>query len=120
MGTVRVTARIGKDRGQTREVEFLVDTGAFYTILSPALCRELDIALPPTQRVVTADSRAVDMPLGLAYIEINGRGAGIPVGSLKVPMPLLGVSALEALGFKVNPVDGSMEPTRPFPEIPAL
>lgn len=98
----------------------MVDTGAFYTILPPALCEEMGLSLPLRERVVTADSRRVEIPLGLAHIELDGREAGIPVGSLDVPMPLLGVSALEALGFKVNPVEGTLEPTRPFPDVPAL
>lgn len=120
MGTVRITARIGSSREATREVELLVDTGAFYTILPPGLCEEMGLSLPPRERVVTVDNRRVEISLGLAHIEIDGREAGILVGSLDVPMPLLGVSALEALGFKVNPVDGSLEPTRPFPDVPAL
>ena len=120
MGTVKVTARIGKSREETREIELMVDTGSFYTMLSPSMCAEMGLNLALRQRVITADSRTVEIPLGLAYIQIADREAGIPVGSLDVPMPLLGVSALEALGLKVDPVDGTLEPTRLFPDIPAL
>ncbi len=98
----------------------MVDSGAFYTILAPSLCEELGLSLPLRERVVTADNRALEIAMGPAHIEVDGREAGILVGSLDVPMPLLGVSALEALGFQVNPVDGTLEPTRPFPEIPLL
>ena len=120
MGIVRTKARIGRDQDHLQEVEFLVDTGAFYTIVSPELCDGLGIQLPLRETVMTADSRRVEMSLGLAHIEIDGRQAGILVGALDVPMPLLGVSALEARGFKVDPVGGRLEPTRPFPDIPAL
>jgi len=120
MGSVKVTARIGRSREETREVELMVDTGAFYTILPPSLCRQLGLSLPLRERVVTADNRTLEISLGSAHIELNGRDAGILVGSLDVPAPLLGVSALEALGFKVHPVDGTLEVTRPFPDVPAL
>jgi len=120
MGVVTVRARIGANADDLHEVEFMVDTGAFYTILSPALCERLGLDLPLKERVVTADSRILVMELGAAHIEIDGRAAGMLVGKLDVPAPLLGVSALEALGFKVNPVEGTLEPTRPFPKIPAL
>jgi predicted aspartyl protease len=33
---------------------------------------------------------------------------------MDVPLPLLGFSALETLGFKVDPVEGRLEETRPF------
>lgn len=120
MGVVRIMGRIGRNREELREVEFMVDAGSFYTILSPGLCAELELYLPLRERIVTADSRTLEIEMGPAHIEIDGRQAGILVGKMDVPAALLGVSALEALGFKVNPVDGTLEPTRPFPEIPAL
>ncbi len=118
MGVVRIMGRIGRNREELREVKFMVDTG--YTILSPGVCAELELYLPLRERVVTADSRILEIEMGPAHIEIDGRQAGILVGKMDAPAALLGVSALEALGFKVNPVDGTLEPTRPFPEIPAL
>ncbi|MBI1885230.1 MAG: hypothetical protein HYS09_02775 [Chloroflexi bacterium] len=120
MALVQVKGLIGKSREELREVEFMVDTGSFYTILSTSLCAELGLSLPLREHVVTADSRTLEISLGPAHIEINDREAGILVGSLEVPAPLLGASALEALGLKVNPVEGTLEPTRPFPGIPAL
>jgi len=120
MGEVRVRARVGAPGRDLRDFEFLVDTGAFYTYLPPGVCAELgiDLVIPHTAR--TADDRPLDIQLGLAYVEIDGRSGGIIVSELEVPLPLLGVSALEALGFKVNPIDGKLEPTRPFPETPVL
>ena len=101
-------------------MEFLVDTGSFYTILPPELCSRLELPFQQRERVVTADNRTMTIEIGSAHIEVDGRGAAILVGKMRVPAPLLGVSALEALGFKVNPVDEVLEPTRPFPEIPIL
>jgi predicted aspartyl protease len=114
MGYVRTTALIGKNAADLRQVRFLVDSGSFYTILSPDLASDLGIVTTLTGPVVLADSRVVEIPQGLAYLRINAREGGIQVGVLDVPEPLLGVSALEALGFKINPVLGTLEETRAF------
>jgi len=120
MGDVMVRARVGAPGRDLREFEFLVDTGAFYTCLPPGVCAELGVALVIPHTARTADDRPLDIQLGLAYVEIDGRSGGIIVSELNVPLPLLGVSALEALGFKVDPVKRRLEPTRPFPETPVL
>lgn len=115
-----VTAKIGASDTNLRDVEFMVDTDAFCTILPPGVFDGLGIETRHHERVVTADNRVLTIALGSAHIEIEDRSAAILVGKMNVPAPLLGVSALEALGFKVNPVDGTLEPARPFPGIPAL
>ncbi len=115
-----VTARIGTQEASLRDVEFMVDTGAFYTILPPDVFDDLGIEIRHRERVVTADNRVLTIELGSAHIEIEDRAAAILVGKMNVPAPLLGVSALEALGFKVNPLDGTLEPARPFPGAPVL
>ena len=38
----------------------------------------------------------------------------VMVATMDVPMPLLGVIALEVLGLKVDPVSETLEHTRPF------
>ncbi len=120
MGEVKVRARVGAPGGDLRELEFLVDTGAFYTYLPPGVCTELGIALVIPHTARTADNRPLHIQLGLDYVEIDGRPGGIIVSEMAVPLPLLAVSALEALGFKVNPIERILEPRRPFPETPVL
>ena len=114
MGLVKVSAGIGLDGHNLKETDFLVDTGSFYTLLPPELVEELGISLPVRSEVVFADSRRATVPLGVAYIRLMDRDGGILVGSMDVPMPLLGASALEALGFKVDPVQEVLEHSRPF------
>ena len=114
MGLVKVKAYIGLRQDSLREVEFLVDTGSFYTFLSPGLADDLGISLPVTSKVVLADSRTSDVQVGVAYLRLMDREGGILVASMGVPMPLLGASALEALGLKVNPVDETLEHSMPF------
>jgi predicted aspartyl protease len=114
MGFVKVSGLIGRSRDRLREVTFLADPGSFYTLLTPSLARELGISPTLTTQVVLADSRTVEIGLTVAYLRLGDREGGVPVGVMDVPSPLLGVSALEALGLKVNPVEGVLQKTRPF------
>jgi predicted aspartyl protease len=114
MGLVMVIADIGVSQDQLREVEFLVDTGSFYTFLTPGLASDLGITLPVKSRVVLADSRTVEADVGVAFLRLMDREGGILVATMEVPTPLLGASALEVLGLKVNPVDETLEYSRPF------
>ena len=120
MGLVKITARIGINPEEFQPIEFMVDTGSFYTILPPETFDDLRIEPRHRIGVVTPDNRSRFIELGSPEIEIQDRTAPIFVGRMPVPAPLLGVSVLEALGFKVNPGDETLEPTRPFPEVPVL
>ena len=111
---MKVTGEIGLHEEGLREVEFLVDTGALYTFLPPDLATALGLTFPVVSNVVMADRRTAEVPVGVAYLRLADREGGVIVASMDVPMPLLGVSALEILGLKVNPVSESLEHTRPF------
>jgi len=114
MGFVKVSGLIGRSREELRQVTFLADSGSFYTLLGPSLARELGISPTLTAQVTLADSRSAEIGLAVAYLRLDDREGGVLVGVMDVPEPLLGVSALEALGFKVNPVEGVLEETRSF------
>jgi clan AA aspartic protease len=120
MGLVKVTASIGATNENLSEMEFMVDTGALYTMLPPAVCQDLGIEFRLTERVIAADSRTITIDLGMAHVKVNGREGATLVGKMNLPLPLLGAMALESLGLKVDPVKGILEETRPFPEAPAL
>ena len=114
MGLVKAKGRIGLKESNLQEVEFLVDTGSFYTFLTPGLAATLGISFPVTSKVIMADSRTVEVQVGVALLRIGDREGGVIVASMDVPMPLLGASALEALGLKVDPVAETLEYSRPF------
>ena len=123
MGLVKVAGGIGLDESNLQDVEFLVETGSFYTMLPPRLAREAGITFPVTSRVTLADSCTVEVGVGVAFLRLEDRRledreGGVIVASMDVPMPLLGASALEALGFKpefiFGPVTETLETTRPF------
>ena len=114
MGLVKAKGRVGIEESNLREVKFLVDTGSFYTFLTPDLAVVTGISFPVTSRVTLADSRTVEVQVGVAFLQLEGREGGVIVATMDVHMPLLGVSALEALGLKVDPVTETLEHSRPF------
>ncbi len=61
-----MSAGIGLDGHNLKEMDFLVDTGSFYTFLPPEPAAELGISLPVRSEVVLADSRRATVPLVVA------------------------------------------------------
>jgi len=114
MGFVKVKGLIGSSRESTREVEFLADSGTFYTVLPPNLAGNLGIIPTVSTLATLADKRQVEMGVTVAYLQLLDREGAVPVGVMDVPMPLLGVTALECLGLKVDPTTGVLEHSRPF------
>jgi predicted aspartyl protease len=92
----------------------LVDTGSTYIVLDQKTIEELGlIETPYTVELVLADGRRARARLFLAEVEVKGRRGPAFVAELNVPMPLLGVYALETLGFRVNPRTGELEEVSP-------
>ena len=120
MGLVKVAGQIGRSRDDLTEVEFLVDTGGFYTAIPPGLRDRLRLVAGPMGQTQLADSIIIDVELTWARLRLNGREGFIPVETLDVPEPMLGVTALEALGMKVNPVSGELEVVWPFQAPPTM
>ena len=115
MGLVYATAEIGPTRARLAPVDFMVDTGSFYTFLGPALVKTLGLDLPESTTVIMANGTRVDVPVGFAFLRIRDREGGILVASMDVPRPLLGATALQALGIKVNPAQEILEFSEPYP-----
>jgi hypothetical protein len=68
---------------------------------------------PYTADLLLADGRRIRARLFLAEVEVKGRRGPAFVAELNVPTLLLGVHALETLGFKVNPRTGEVEEISP-------
>jgi predicted aspartyl protease len=103
-------------RGQKtfRPLEMLADTGSTYIVLPSKAIEELGLLQTPYKvNLVLADRRSVEAKLFLAEVEAQGRKGPAFVAELDTPRPLLGVYALETLGFKVNPKTGELEEIAP-------
>lgn len=118
MGLVTVTAELESQSGLRAERQFMVDTGSFYSAITPDLRRELQLPQGFPAQSMVADGRIVNTELVFARIRLQDRVGVVPVEVADVPQLLIGASTLEALGFKVNPVTEKLEYERPYQEPP--
>jgi predicted aspartyl protease len=113
MGETRVKVRLHGQSGHA-DVEMLVDTGALYTMVSPASARQLGIVPNETIQVKLADGSLREAGLADATIEYGTSLRAIPVLVGPGDDLLLGVTTLETLRLKVNPVTNLLEPVEPY------
>ncbi len=111
---------MGRGRGGLAELRFLVDTGSFYTAITPAVRERLGLPAGIAAETQVADGRIVATELTVAFIRLDGREAAVPVEVVDVPELLLGVSTLEALGMKVNPLTQQLEVISGFERPPTM
>jgi predicted aspartyl protease len=90
-------------------VEALVDTGATYPALSKDLIRRLGLVFPREVEGEVEGGAAKLRLYGLAVVQVDDRIAVCPV--IERPensTPIVGVVALEQMGFRVDPVTGKL------------
>ena len=113
MGYVRVHGTIANplNHDLKLELEFLVDTGAIYTVISKSAASRIEVKELGKRKFKTA-SGVVELPVAEAYLTVEGEGVTSLVAlSSDDEMPtLLGVTTLELLGFQVDPVMGKLKP----------
>ncbi|HYD47958.1 MAG TPA: aspartyl protease family protein [Terriglobales bacterium] len=92
-------------------VEFLVDTGAIYSVAPAPLLRKLGIAADRTEEFTLADGSHARRRIGAAVFEIQGRRAPSPViFGQPDDATLLGAVSLEALGLMIDPLKRQLRP----------
>ncbi len=95
------------------EVEFLVDSGAGYTLVPAGLLAQLGIRPHGEVELELADGTRLKRLLGGAYFEYLGEGAFSPViFGEENEEPLLGVISLETLRLVHNPYKREIYPQR--------
>ena len=101
-------------RRTSKSLKMLVDAAPTYIVLSPSTICELGLIETPYDVELTlADGRRAGVKLYLAEVEVKGRRGPAFIAELDTPTPLLGVYALETLGFKVDPRTGDLEEISP-------
>jgi len=115
MGYVKVRAKISDpEQVRIRELEFLVDPGASYMVIPPAIAEELGLKIAKKTRVTLADKREIETGYALAYASLLGREAPVTALVFDSPMPLLGTFTLQVLGLEVDPAKEEVRTSRPF------
>ncbi|MDE0214789.1 MAG: clan AA aspartic protease [Deltaproteobacteria bacterium] len=106
MGTtyVDVTIRNPADRRRNWTGKFLVDTGAFDSLVPRGRLEEIGLQPLGQRDYVLADGKSTALDITVAEIEFEGEivGGTVVYGEENAE-PLLGVTALESGGFEVDP-----------------
>ena len=95
----------------TKELEFLVDSGAIYSVVPAAVLRKLGIKPVATQEFRLADGSAITRRKGIALFRYKDKvgGADVIFGEEGDSL-LLGAFTLEALGLVLDPLRRELKP----------
>lgn len=86
------------------KAEFLVDTGAHYTVVPYRMVKNLDLKPSFQQKFSLADGRIMKRTIGSALVQFEKKELPVPVVlGQKGDSALLGVTTLEAFGLMIDP-----------------
>ena len=107
MGATSVSLKVKNPAKPSKvfEGEFLVDSGASYTVVPEDILRKLGIKPRWEEKFSLADGRIIKRKVGSAFYEYEGRESAAPVlFGEKDDSLLLGTFTLEALGLTLDPL----------------
>ncbi len=111
MGVFWQTVKVGNpEGGDFAEIEAMVDTGAADSMFPASLLAEIHLQPLKLQKYVLADGRRVELPYGLALININDETWPCPVVFGPGDDALLGATTLEIFKLLVDPNSQSLLP----------
>lgn len=115
MGITKVNLKIAnlKDEKKTVEGEFMVDSGAFYTVLPKNMVDKLGLKPTIKREFGLADGTTIKRELSSAYITFNNDKIASPVILGKAgDSPLMGALTLEAFGLILDPFKRKLHPAK--------
>ena len=110
---VRMTVRPLEKSSLHEDLDFLVDSGALYTVLPNATWKKLGIEGRGKVPFSLADGTVIEREVGFASLTYAGTEGPCKVvlGELN-DEPLLGATALEILGYVLDPLQRRIKPAR--------
>jgi clan AA aspartic protease len=113
MGITYLEGTVTGPSGESRPVEFLIDSGATYSVLPPEVWRAIGLEPKRSVRLRLADGSPMDRDVSECHIAIAGRESHTPV-ILGEPgdTALLGVVTLENLGLVFDPFRRELKPMK--------
>lgn len=115
MGMTEVTLQIKSLANPKKKVigSFLVDSGAFYTLLPQTMVKQLKVRPDHEQEFSLADGTAIKRKIGSAFIKFQDREIASPVilGE-KNDTALMGTLTLEAFGLILDPFERKLHSAR--------
>jgi clan AA aspartic protease len=95
---------------KVKECEFLVDSGAVYSVVPQNLLKTLGIKPTSSQEFILANGEIIKRPIGNAYFEYKGKIRAAPVVFGDEGIFLLGATTLEAFGMILDPIRRELRP----------
>ncbi|MBA3694944.1 MAG: clan AA aspartic protease [Acidobacteria bacterium] len=113
MGLTYIEGKVIGNNDETATVNFLVDSGANYTLLTKDIWERLGLKAKKTLNFTLADGTKIERDISECRIEILGEDFHTPVilGE-EGDESLLGAVTLEILGVVLNPFNRSLQPMR--------
>lgn len=93
-----------------KECEFLVDSGAVYSVVPQNVLEALRIKPTSFQEFILANGEIIKKPVGNAYFEYQGKVRAAPVVFGDKGIFLLGPTTIEALGMILDPIRRELKP----------
>ena len=113
VGITYIDGTVAGPKGAAR-VEFLIDSGAMYSLLPDAIWRRLGLTPTREERFSLADGTRISRPVSECHFTLAQRQGHAPVilGDPDDPEALLGVVTLENLGLVFDPFHRTLHPMR--------
>ena len=115
MGITEVAVEVSNPRDQTqwRKLDLIADTGDIFSIIPRITLEQLGIIPYAEETFHLADGSEIRRQMGDVFIRIDGKARTVPtIFGEPTDTPLLGVTALEILGYTVDPRTRKLEPTK--------
>ena len=113
MGITYIQGTVTGPSGNQATTEFLIDSGAKYTVLPNETWKSIGLAPKRRLTFILADGTQIERDISECYIALpQGDGHTPVVLGESHDQPLLGVVTLEELGLVFNPFERSLQPAR--------
>ncbi len=113
MGITYLTVDVGNpaDTSETRPVEFMVDSGAIYTVMPRAILEELGIESISEETFWLANGEKIVRQRGIAFFKYGAKvGGADAIFGEEGDSNLLGATTLESLGLALDPLRRELKP----------
>ncbi len=111
--SVILTVREHRKSEKSADVEFLVDSGAVYSLVPGKILDEIGIEPYKEMSFSLADGTSIKRKISSAYFEYQGKGGPAPVVyGEEGDTALLGATTLESIGLVLNPFTRTLHPMR--------
>jgi predicted aspartyl protease len=107
---VKLTIYNVDDPLSNAEIELLVDTGSVLTWISRKTLERLRVKPRRKGRFKTIEGKLIGRSVGIIGVKYGGEETIVEaVFAIDRDAQVLGVTALESLGYRVNPISGKLE-----------